>query len=656
MSLSQGKYPTANSVVNTGDAAWTGLTNLYANDNNYASVTLNSGQTSDTIRVSGFGFDAMADTDEIVSIYVYIYCYTSVGTAITLYEEIYGPTSGGSSTGNNDPVTQTTEATEYAGSSAGDTFGLALTAAEVKNSAFGVDLYVTNGSGGVTETFYIDTVYVTAYYGKSPAIKNIQTTTPSAGTSHVMAMPSGASAPARNECLVLLVAANLASDTTNELISISSGGAGWLKMFEHGSASTGCRIAGFIKNQYNDLGEGDVTISTSASCTTIGHYMTVTDVCSYFFLDGVCNPVKKNVGSETNIVVNGKSFNSSNDFKTTIAFAAFEGNTSGCSTSGTGYTEKVDTQVTGLSTVIAERSLFDNTTVIPDVTFTPTTNYDGIGISITLVGNYNHTNNTFIDSYPDWRDGFQSRSKITISQDMVSGTANLTNFPVMLQGENFPVNTFNTSDVFDTYDASGDDIIFTSDPEGNEIIPHCFLEVTKNSEPTAPIIGCFVRVPTLYHNQDTVIYVWYDSASVIIGNSLGEINSTILPSQCRLTWYDYEFVFNYYSYDQGMRYYSGAITGSLTTNQTDPWGLSKATYFAGTDDYIRVDPTGSGIDFGDGDWFLQCWANPDASPASEMMICVQNPSTAEGDIHNAGDIGGFALMISSDGKYGVQRT
>ena len=179
-------YPSANSVITTGDVAFTTPGNIYANDNNYCSVTLNNTQTSDTLRVTGFNFasDNIPSTAIVVGIAFYIYAKTGAGNALDVTANLYDATNGVSTNSDNYQFDETAETGGFFGGTSGyqSIWGDSPPSiTDLEASTWGIQFSVTNNSG-VTETLDIDYVTCVVYYFVPPVIEGTQTTTPAAGT------------------------------------------------------------------------------------------------------------------------------------------------------------------------------------------------------------------------------------------------------------------------------------------------------------------------------------------------------------------------------------------------------------------------------------------------------------------------------------------
>ena len=141
--------------------------------------------------------------------------------------------------------------------------------------------------------------------------------------------------------------------------------------------------------------------------------------------------------------------------------------------------------------------------------------------------------------------GWLSKHKLSIDSTKVSGSSNLTNFPVLLTEDNF------LADAFSNSDDGGGDIRFSSDLEGATQLA-CEIVTWNTSTSKAEV---YVKIPTLKYNEDTEIYVWY--------NKTGETQpaaDTTYGSQA--VWSDLKYV-------SSMQGSSEDSTGARTTTDTN---------------------------------------------------------------------------------------
>jgi hypothetical protein len=117
------------------------------------------------------------------------------------------------------------------------------------------------------------------------------------------------------------------------------------------------------------------------------------------------------------------------------------------------------------------------------------------GAAFTLTGTY--------------ANGYQYRQAIVLGHANVPNT-DQTDFPVLISGV-YP-NLANVSNGGFVQSQSGYDIVFSSDPEGASNLDH---EI-DNYAPVTGAASFWVRIPTLSHSVDTVVYLFYGNPSITV--------------------------------------------------------------------------------------------------------------------------------------------
>jgi RHS repeat-associated protein len=164
---------------------------------------------------------------------------------------------------------------------------------------------------------------------------------------------------------------------------------------------------------------------------------------------------------------------------------------------------------------------------VPSVTTIKAIAYkSGLPDSSVTAGTY-----SFPASGPAWyNSSWTYRKAITISHSMVSGSSNLTNFPVL-------ISLTSDTDLQAHAQANGNDLLFT-DSSGAAKLNH---EIESYSNGT---LVAWVQIPTLSPSADTAIYVYYGNpAATNQQNSASVWNSNYLavqhfPSSTTLTAHD----------------------------------------------------------------------------------------------------------------------
>jgi prepilin-type N-terminal cleavage/methylation domain-containing protein len=105
-------------------------------------------------------------------------------------------------------------------------------------------------------------------------------------------------------------------------------------------------------------------------------------------------------------------------------------------------------------------------------------------------------------------ESYSAGKTITIDNSKVSGSSNLTNFPILISSTLDTLKT--TTNGGSVTDDNGYDIIFTSDLAGTVQLDH---EIESYASTTGEIV-MWVEIPTLDYNDDTVIYMYYGNNTI----------------------------------------------------------------------------------------------------------------------------------------------
>jgi RHS repeat-associated protein len=129
-----------------------------------------------------------------------------------------------------------------------------------------------------------------------------------------------------------------------------------------------------------------------------------------------------------------------------------------------------------------------------------------------IAAEYNNQNSpsTFYSvGFADLSNGYSYRNVITIDHAKVPNTDE-TSFPVLISGTYTNLATTGNGGL--VQNSNGYDVVFTSDPEGLIKLDH---EI-DSYDPVTGTASFWVRVPTLSHTTDTVIYLFYGNSSVAV--------------------------------------------------------------------------------------------------------------------------------------------
>jgi Concanavalin A-like lectin/glucanases superfamily/Domain of unknown function (DUF2341) len=107
-----------------------------------------------------------------------------------------------------------------------------------------------------------------------------------------------------------------------------------------------------------------------------------------------------------------------------------------------------------------------------------------------------------------WYDtNYQYKKLITIDHTKVSGSSDLTSFPVLISRVDGDLATVANSGK--VQNSSGFDIIFTDSTEATKLDHEIEQYVASTGE-----IEMWVRIPTLSHTADTLIYMYFDNSTI----------------------------------------------------------------------------------------------------------------------------------------------
>ena len=232
-------------------------------------------------------------------------------------------------------------------------------------------------------------------------------------------------------------------------------------------------------------------------------------------------------------------------------------------------------------------------------TFSVTTVSVTAATPVTLTASYNgisKTTSVTVSSYTYWR-------TVTIAHGQVPNT-NQTNFPLL----------FNTTDPLlktvanggHVNNASGYDIIFTSDAAGTKKLNH-EIEFYKGS--TGQLIA-WVQIPTLSHTADTVIYLFYGNPGITTSQ------------QNKSGVWDANFIGVYHMADDAASTLVTDSTGSNnaaaranTNTKTTTGKIDGALRFNGASDYATVAQNGH-FNLHASPFTLEAWVEDNSSAAT----------------------------------------
>ncbi|MCK4918920.1 MAG: DUF2341 domain-containing protein, partial [Candidatus Pacebacteria bacterium] len=229
------------------------------------------------------------------------------------------------------------------------------------------------------------------------------------------------------------------------------------------------------------------------------------------------------------------------------------------------------------------------------------------------------------------------RKAIIIDNTKVSGSLDLTNFPVLI---NLPTDSHLAANA----QADGDDILFTTSATNwstatqNDKLAH---EIESYTSATGEL-QAWVKLPTLDYNDDTIIYMYYGNASItsqqnptVVWDSnhkmvqhLSEDPSTGAPQSIDSTQYSN----------------NGTSGGTMTSDDQVVGQIDGSLDFDGTDDYVDA---GNDEDLRlNGDFSIEFWYKME-SFANTYPGVVYKGDSATAD--------GYIIFYSNDGTIRYKR-
>ena len=228
--------------------------------------------------------------------------------------------------------------------------------------------------------------------------------------------------------------------------------------------------------------------------------------------------------------------------------------------------------------------------------------------------------------------GYSYGKKITIDNTKVSGSSSLTNFPVLISLTDNDLRTTANSGYVTS--SNGYDIVFTNG-NGTTIYSH---EIEKYNASTGEFIA-WVKVPTLSHNTNTEINMYYGNSSVSTNPST------------TATW-NTDYIVNMHMDDNptgtignsSQQTFTATSVGSMTSGDIVAGMIGSATDFDGSNDGFKMNDNNS-LDLNTNDFTFSCWFKTDIIGSNQVMF-NKKPS--------GGGVTGFGqLSITSSGNISI---
>lgn len=163
-------------VVSVDDAgpAWTGLTNLAADDNVYAQTAESPGASSDKLRCTNFGF-SIPDGSTAITVEPEFARFRDAGS-VPLDGWTFRLVHAGAGIGISQVVASDWPTSEAVYAPGAGAFGAALTSAIINASTFGVQVHVSWSAGAPTPEVnaYMDYVRMKVHYTDPAGVRRTQ--------------------------------------------------------------------------------------------------------------------------------------------------------------------------------------------------------------------------------------------------------------------------------------------------------------------------------------------------------------------------------------------------------------------------------------------------------------------------------------------------
>jgi len=219
--------------------------------------------------------------------------------------------------------------------------------------------------------------------------------------------------------------------------------------------------------------------------------------------------------------------------------------------------------------------------------------------------------------------GWGRKCSVTIDNTKVSGSANHSDFPVLLTEDNLPSEMFDADGSYPA-NSDGGDIRFTSDEAGTTELAREVVEFTRDNDPANGTAQIWVKVPTLDYNDDTVIYVFYNNS----GASEPAADSTY---GSEAVWSGYDGVWHLEEdpsgsspqmIDSSANDNDGTSSGSMSSGDSISAKISNGLDFDGSNDLITTSDTAIGNGYTS--LFMSVWVK--SSDTSGYLVAKNNGS------------------------------
>lgn len=219
-----------------------------------------------------------------------------------------------------------------------------------------------------------------------------------------------------------------------------------------------------------------------------------------------------------------------------------------------------------------------------------------------------------------YSDNWNFRKQLTIQESRVSGSSDLTNFPVLI--------SLNDQEL-KAAQSDGDDILFTSE-NGTTKLDH---EI-ESFDNTTGILLAWVEIPTLDYNNNTVIYMYYGNSST----SSQQNGTGVWDSNYKIVHHLHESASPYQDGTSNNKDGSeGTVPPTATTGK-----IGGGQDFDGSDDKYEI----ASPSLPTGDFTYELWFRPDAVGSEQDLLGAANGTL--NDEFEFGISGGNVLTTELD--------
>jgi hypothetical protein len=241
--------------------------------------------------------------------------------------------------------------------------------------------------------------------------------------------------------------------------------------------------------------------------------------------------------------------------------------------------------------------------------------------------------------------GFSCNRKITIPGSNVSGSGNLTDFPVLIKIEN-DCNLKTVANGGHIQDSNGYDIVFT-DASGATQLDH----ETEEYDGVRGDLTAWVKIPTLYGSSDTDIYMYYGKSGLICdpSNPVG-----VWSNSYRGVWHLHDTSGD--TRDSTSYNTDGVLSGSITRGASGE--IDNAFDFSTNAQVSWGDPGDGHLDAGTGSWTVSLWANVDVHRTGEWEQYIKKGADSWGrgynlEVDGSSNIFHFNILDANYSEWGI---